>query len=116
MGVGATRGRPGGETYRAGILAIMNPYEFLLDTYDTERLKTLSVWSQVAEEDFEFRAEPRARTPHEHMVHQCAGEDGWFKNLLGIDLGAPPLPASPEEETRPAFLRAYAEASGKRLA
>jgi uncharacterized damage-inducible protein DinB len=90
----------------------MNPYDFLLDTYDTERLKTLSVWTQVAEEIFEFRAEPRARTPREQMVHQCAGEDGWFRNLLGIDLGAPPLPP---DETRPAFLRAYAEASGQRL-
>ena len=90
----------------------MSRYGFLLDTYDTERLKTLSVWTQVRDEDFEFRAEPRARTPHEHMVHQCAGEDGWFKNLLGIDLGAPPLPP---EETRLAFLRAYAAASGKRL-
>jgi uncharacterized damage-inducible protein DinB len=90
----------------------MNRYDFLLDTYDTERLKTLSVWSQVGDADFEFRTEPRARTPHEHMVHQCAGEDGWFKNLLGIDLGAPPLPA---EETRLEFLRAYAAASGRRL-
>jgi uncharacterized damage-inducible protein DinB len=93
----------------------MNRYDFLLDTYDTERLKTLSVWSQVRDADFEFRAEPRARTPREHMVHQCAGEDGWFKNLLGIDLGAPPLPTASGEETRLAFLRAYAEASGKRL-
>jgi uncharacterized damage-inducible protein DinB len=91
----------------------MNCYDFLLDTYDTERLKTLSVWTQVGDPDFEFRAEPRARTPHEHMVHQCAGEDGWFKNLLGIDLGAPPLPS---EEARLAFLGAYAEASGKRIA
>ncbi len=90
----------------------MHRYDFLLDTYDTERLKTLSVWTQVTEEDFEFRAEPRARTPREHMVHQCAGEDGWFKNLLGIDLGAPALPA---EETRLDFLRAYAAASTARL-
>jgi uncharacterized damage-inducible protein DinB len=87
-------------------------YGFLLETYDTERLKTLSVWSLFGEEDLRFRPEPRARTPHEHMVHQCLSEGAWFKNMLGIDLGEPPLPA---EETRLAFLHKYAEASARRL-
>ena len=90
----------------------MPRYDFLLETYDTERLKTLSVWSQFRDEDLRFRPEPRARTPHEHMVHQCVSEDTWMKNMLGIDLGEPPLPA---EETRLAFLRKYAGASGQRL-
>jgi uncharacterized damage-inducible protein DinB len=87
-------------------------YDFLLETYDTERLKTLSVWSQFRDEDLSFRPEPRARTPREHMVHQCVSEDLWLRTMLGIDLGAPPLPA---EETRLAFLHEYAEASAKRL-
>jgi uncharacterized damage-inducible protein DinB len=90
----------------------MGRYDFLLDTYDTERLKILSVWSQFRDEDLPFRPEPRARTPHEQMVHQCVSEDVWMKNMLGIDLGEPPLPA---EETRLAFLRKYADASGRRL-
>lgn len=90
----------------------MPRYDFLLETYDTERLKTLSVWSQFRDEDLAFRPEPRARTPHEHMVHQHISEDSWMKNMLGIDLGEPPLPP---EETRLAFLRKYAEASGRRL-
>jgi len=90
----------------------MPRYDFLLETYDTERLKTLSVWSQFRDEDLAFRPEPRARTPHEHMVHQHISEDSWMKNMLGIDLGEPPLPA---EETRLAFLRNYADASGRRL-
>ena len=41
----------------------MSPYTFLLDTYATERLKTLSVWSRFDEKDPRFRPEPRARTP-----------------------------------------------------
>ena len=90
----------------------MPRYDFLLDTYDTERLKILSVWSQLREADLRFRPEPRARTPQEHMVHQCVSEDAWFKNMLGIDLGETPLPAA---ETRVAFLHQYAGASGKRL-
>ena len=46
-------------------------YAFLVDSYRTERLKTLSVWSQLADGWMGRRPEPRARTPHEHMVHQC---------------------------------------------
>ncbi len=90
----------------------MPRYDFLLDTYETERLKTLSVWSQFREQDLGFRPEPRARSPLEHMVHQCVSEDAWFRSMLGIDLGVPPLPA---EETRLDFFRRYAEASGRRL-
>jgi uncharacterized damage-inducible protein DinB len=47
------------------------------------------------------------------MVHQCVSEDLWFRNMLGIDVGAPPLP---REEVRLEFMRRYAEDSGKRLA
>lgn len=90
----------------------MGRYDFLVDTYDTERIKTLSVWSHFGDGELSFRAEPRARTPREHMVHQCAGEDLWMRTMLGIDLGEPPLP---QEETRAAFLRQYARASGLRL-
>ncbi len=88
-------------------------YEFLLDTYETERLKTLSVWSAFQDEDFEFRPVPRIRTPHEHMVHQCISEDNWMKGMLGVDTGKP---AVPKPETRLDFLRHYAELSGERLA
>jgi hypothetical protein len=47
------------------------------------------------------------------MVHQCVSEDLWFRNMLGVDVGAPPLP---QQETRLAFINRYAEDSGKRLA
>jgi uncharacterized damage-inducible protein DinB len=88
-------------------------FDFLLDTYETERLKTLSVWSAFQDEDMEFRAAARIRTPHEHMVHQCVSEDNWMKNMLGIDTGKPAVPA---QEMRLEFLRHYAALSGERLA
>jgi len=47
------------------------------------------------------------------MVHQCVSEDLWFRNMLGIDVNAPPLP---EQEARVEFMKRYAEDSGKRLA
>jgi uncharacterized damage-inducible protein DinB len=91
-------------------------YDFLIETYETERLKILSVWSEFSDEDLPVRprpGDPRGRSVHEQMVHQCVSEDLWFRNMLGIDVAAPPLP---DQETRVAFIRRYAEDSGRRLA
>jgi uncharacterized damage-inducible protein DinB len=88
-------------------------FDFLVDTYETERLKTLSVWSQIPDGRMHFRPEPRARTPLEHMVHQSISEDTWMRTMLGIGIDRSPLPA---EETRLAFLDHYAACSSDRLA
>src|SRR5262249_14956386 len=90
-------------------------YTFLVDTYASERLKTLSVWAMFDDADLDVRPHPnlaRDRTFHEHMVHQCYSEDRWFTGMFGIDVGAPPLPA---EETRLAFIKRYDQDSAKRL-
>ena len=91
----------------------MSRYEFLIETYRTERLKTLSVWSQVPDARMTFRPEPRARTPHEHMVHQCVSEDTWMRTMLGIAVSRPVLPS---EERKDTFLEHYAAVSAERLA
>src|SRR5438067_5101418 len=88
-------------------------FDFLLDTYDTERLKTLSVWAILTDNDMEFRPAVRIRTPHEHMVHQCVSEDNWMKSMLSVDTGRPALP---EKETRLDFIHHYAELSKLRAA
>jgi len=88
-------------------------YDFLIETYRTERLKTLCVWSQVPDDRMSFRPEARARTPHEQMVHQCVSEDTWMSTMLGIVVSLPPLPAT---ELRRSFLEHYAAASSERLA
>jgi uncharacterized damage-inducible protein DinB len=91
-------------------------YDFLIDTYETERIKIISAWSMFKDDDLPVRpnaTDPRGRSFHEHMVHQCVSEDIWFRTMLGIDVGAPPLP---QEEVRLEFMRRYDEDSGKRLA
>jgi len=91
-------------------------YDFLLETYETERMKVVSVWSEFRDEDLAVRpraGDPRGRSGHEQMVHQCVSENLWFIGMLGIDVNAPPLPAT---ETRLEFMKRYAEDSGKRLA
>ena len=90
-------------------------YDFLVETYETERVKVLSVWSEFRDEDLPVRprtGDARGRSVREQMVHQCVSEDLWCRTMLGIDVAAPPLPA---QETRLAFIHRYAEDSGKRL-
>lgn len=90
-------------------------YDFLIDSYETERLKVLSVWSECRDDDLPVRpnqGDRRGRSIHEHMVHQCVSEDTWFRAMLDIEVGAPPLPAL---ETRLQFIKRYAEDSGRRL-
>jgi uncharacterized damage-inducible protein DinB len=91
-------------------------YSFLVETYETERVKVASVWSEFRNEEMEFRPrenDDRGRSVHEQMVHQCVSEDFWFRTMLKIDVAAPPLP---KQETRADFIRRYVEDSGKRLA
>ncbi|PYR90554.1 MAG: damage-inducible protein DinB [Acidobacteria bacterium] len=62
----------------------MSRYDFLVETYRTERLKTLGVWLQIPAARLDWRPEARARSPLEHMVHQCMSEDTWMRTMLGI--------------------------------
>lgn len=90
-------------------------YDFLIETYATERTKIVSVWSMFDDADLPRRPnrdDPRGRSVHEQMVHQCVSEDLWFRNMLGINVDAPPLPS---REVRWEFMARYAEDSGKRL-
>jgi uncharacterized damage-inducible protein DinB len=104
---------PGGVIF--SVLPFLMRYQFLVETYETELLKVASVWSMFHDDDLSFRphpTDPRGRSVREHMVHQCVSEDNWFKNMFGIDVGAPPLPKS---ETRMEFIRRYAEDACRRL-
>lgn len=90
-------------------------YDFLIETYETERVKVLSVWSEFKDEDLSLRPlqhDRRGRSVHEHMVHQCVSEDAWFRSMLDIDVGRSPLP---QKETRIEFMKRYAEDSLRRL-
>jgi len=90
-------------------------YEFLVETYRTERLKVLGVWSMFRDEHLNFRPhaeDRRGRSVREQMVHQCVSEDFWFRTMLDIDVAAPALP---KVESRLDFIEKYATDSLKRL-
>lgn len=91
-------------------------YDFLIETYATERVKVVSAWSMFQDGDLPVRphqTDRRGRSIHEQMVHQCVSEDIWFRTMLDIEVTASPLP---KEETRLEFMRKYAEDSARRLA
>jgi len=90
-------------------------YQFLIDTYETEILKVLGVWSMFEDEDLPLRPHPsdsRGRSVREHMVHQCVSENLWFADMLGIAVTGEPLPA---DETRVGFVERYAGHARERL-
>ena len=90
-------------------------YDFLVETYATERVKVVSVWSEFRDGDLALRprhGDPRGRSVREQMVHQCVSEHAWFRDMLGIDVGVAPLP---QDETRMEFMRRYAHDSEHRL-
>lgn len=90
-------------------------YDFIIETYETERIKTVSVWSMFEDADLLMRLGvngKHCRNGLEHMVHQCMSENKWFHGMLGIDVCESPLP---EKEERLEFIKKYAKDSGKRL-
>jgi uncharacterized damage-inducible protein DinB len=90
----------------------MNRYAFLTETYSTERIKILGAWAMFRDDEMNWRPEPRGRSVHEQMVHQCVSEHNWMKNFFGIEVEAPHLP---NPETRTGFIQTYALSSQQRL-
>ena len=91
-------------------------YQFVIDTYQTEIHKVLSMWAMFDDDDLATRphaTDSRGRSVLEHMVHQSMSENLWFATMLGIAVTDNPVPS---EETRLAFMNTYAENAAKRLA
>ncbi|MGH9714222.1 MAG: DinB family protein [Candidatus Acidiferrales bacterium] len=91
-------------------------YDFIVETYETERIKVVSTWSEFKDDELPVRprkGDPRGRSVREQMVHQCVSENLWFRTMLGIEVTPQPLPT---QETRLEFMKKYAEDSAKRLA
>ncbi len=90
-------------------------YQFLIDTYQTEIEKVLSVWAMFGDEDLLIRlnaTDYRGRNLLEQMVHQSVSENLWFSQMLGIQVTDNPLPSN---ESRLNFIRMYHRNATARL-
>ena len=75
------------------------PYDYLIQTYQTEIDKVLGAWAMFNDDELDIRphaSDERGRSFHEQMVHQCVSENHWFANILGVDVVDDPLP--PKED------------------
>lgn len=90
---------------------VVRPYDFLLDTYETDTLKTLGIWEACPEEQMDWRPHPRSKTIRECMEHQVQSEGRWMKEILGLDTGDP----NPPERTKRAFIEKYRADAHNRL-
>jgi len=86
-------------------------YDFLLDTYETEILKIVGIWSAFPDTAMDFRPSPKSRSVIEQFEHQVQSEGRWMREMLGIDTGAP----NPSEKTRRAFIEKYRGDAVRRL-
>ncbi|MDT8068684.1 MAG: DinB family protein [Terriglobia bacterium] len=89
----------------------MSTYSFLVDTYETEILKTVETWDTFAEEAMNFRPAPKSRTVLEQLEHQLKSEGAWMRDMLGIDVGE----ILPSEYTKIAFIEKYRTDASRRL-
>jgi uncharacterized damage-inducible protein DinB len=88
-----------------------NTYVFLLDTYETELLKILTIWSAFPESAMDFRPAPKSRSVIEQMEHQVQSEGNWMIKMLGIDTGD----FNPRSRTRQGFIEKYRADATRRL-
>ncbi len=86
-------------------------YDFLLDTYETEILKTVGIWSCFPEDRLNWRPHSKSRTILEQFEHQVQSEGRWMTAMLGIETGEP----EPREQTKEAFIEKYRADARRRL-
>jgi uncharacterized damage-inducible protein DinB len=86
-------------------------YDFLLDTYETEILKIIGIWSAFPESSMGYRPHPKSRSVIEQMEHQVQSEGRWMQTMLGIDTGDP----NPSERSQQGFIEKYRTDAGRRL-
>jgi uncharacterized damage-inducible protein DinB len=86
-------------------------YEFLLDTYETELLKIIGIWSAFPDSAVDYKPHPKSRSVLEQMEHQVQSEGRWMKTMLGVDAGDP----NPQERTKQAFIEKYRADATRRL-
>jgi len=88
-----------------------SPFSFLLDTYETETLKTIAIWSAFPDNSMDFRPVPKSRTVLEQIEHQIQSEGGWMVKMLGVDIGD----FNPKEKTKRACIEKYQSDAARRL-
>jgi uncharacterized damage-inducible protein DinB len=86
-------------------------YQFLLETYETEIMKIVGIWSAFPDSTLDYKPSKKSRSVIEQMEHQVQSEGRWMKTMLGIDTGEP----NPTERTKSGFIEKYQTDANRRL-
>ncbi len=74
-------------------------FQHLLDTYASETNKTAAVWSELRDDQLEFRPHARSSSVRDLLVHQILSERRFFAEFIGLTEPSPaellPAGASP---------------------
>src|SRR5581483_7422714 len=91
--------------------ASSSTYDFLLETYETEILKIVTIWDALKAVDPNFRPAPKARSVIEQMEHQVQSEGRWMTTMLEADTGDP----NPTDKTPAGYIEKYNGDARRRL-
>jgi uncharacterized damage-inducible protein DinB len=82
--------------------ARVSAYQHLVDTYASESNKLGAVWSEIKDDQLEFRPHPRSSSIREILVHQILSERRFFAEFLGFQEPSPDflLPAGTSPSSR----------------
>jgi uncharacterized damage-inducible protein DinB len=91
-------------------------FQHLVDTYASETNKTAAVWSELRDEQLEFRPHPRSGSVREILAHQILSERRFFAEFIGLIEPAPGvLLPSGERPSVSAYRERYVELARARL-
>src|SRR3954468_5719525 len=91
--------------------------QHLVDTYVSETNKLAAVWSELHDDQLEFRLHPRSSSVRQILTHQILSERRFFAEFIG--LAEPPvealLPAGDTPPVQP-YIERVLELARRRLA
>lgn len=61
-----------------------SPFQHLVDTYASETNKLASVWSEIRNDQLEFRSHARSSSIRQILIHQILSERRFFAEFLGF--------------------------------
>jgi uncharacterized damage-inducible protein DinB len=59
-------------------------FQHLLDTYASETNKTAAIWSELTDDNLEFRPHSRSSSVRQILVHQILSERRFFAEFIGL--------------------------------
>jgi uncharacterized damage-inducible protein DinB len=104
-------------TFLEGSLPASRPiFQHLVDTYASETNKTAAVWSELRDDQLDFKPHSKSGSVREILAHQILSERRFFAEFIGLTEPAPPtlLPAGDKLGVK-AYAQRYVELATARL-